>query len=174
MSGNLIIYFSRSGENYSDGHIVTLEKGYTEAAAEYIKDAVGADLFRIETVKDYPADYMDCTREAKAEQQSGARPELRNYLESLDGYENVFICGPCWWGTYPMAVFSQVERLDWKGRKVMALMTHEGSGLAGGLKDLKKLCRGASFGKGLAMAGHDVPSGGPVIAAWAKKQTGIR
>ena len=62
MSKNLVIYFSRKGQNYVDGKIVELEKGNTELVAEYIRDAVGADLFEIETVKEYPADYMSAPR----------------------------------------------------------------------------------------------------------------
>ena len=58
MAKTLVIYFSRKGQNYVSGKIVELEKGNTEIVAEYIQKAVGADLFEIETVKDYPADYM--------------------------------------------------------------------------------------------------------------------
>ncbi len=57
-----------------------------------------------------------------------ARPELKKYLDDISDYDHVFVCGPCWWGTYPVAVFTQLERLDFTGKKVMALMTHEGSG----------------------------------------------
>ena len=70
---------------------------------------------------------------------------LKKYLDSIDEYENIFICGPCWWGTYPMAVFTQLERLDWNGKKVIAVMTHEGSGLGSCERDLKKICTGAIF-----------------------------
>lgn len=51
MGKNLIIYYSRTGENYVNGNIVKLEKGNTEICAEFIKEAVGGDLFQIETVK---------------------------------------------------------------------------------------------------------------------------
>ena len=167
---NLIIYYSRKGENYVSGAMKQLAKGNTEIVAEYIQKAVGGDLFEIETVREYSPSYMTCIEEAKAELQSNARPELKRYLDSLDGYDNVFVCGPCWWGTYPMAVFTQLEKLDWTGKKVMALMTHEGSGLAGSERDLKKLCKGATFGKGLAVAGHDAPHSEAQVAAWAKSQ----
>ena len=167
---NLIIYYSRKGENYVSGAIKQLAKGNTEIAAEYIQKAVGGDLFEIETVRDYSPSYMTCIEEAKAELQSSARPELKRYLDSLDGYDNIFICGPCWWGTFPMAVFTQLEKLDWTGKKVMALMTHEGSGLGGSERDLKKLCKGASFGKGFSVAGHDAARSEAQVAAWAKSQ----
>lgn len=86
---------------------------------------------------------------------AGARPELKKYLDSIDEYENIFICGPCWWGTYPMAVFTQLERLDWNGKKVIAVMTHEGSGLGSCERDLKKICTGAIFEKWFCCHGAD-------------------
>lgn len=50
MAKNLIIYYSRKGENYVNGSIVDLKKGNTEICAEFIQKAVGGDLFEIETV----------------------------------------------------------------------------------------------------------------------------
>ena len=166
---NLIIYYSRRGENYVSGAMKQLAKGNTEYCAEFIQKAVGGDLFEIETVRDYSPSYMTCIEEAKAELNSSARPELKRYLDSLDGYDNVFVCGPCWWGTYPMAVFTQLEKLDWTGKKVMALMTHEGSGLAGAPAALKKYCQGASVGEGLAIHGAEAVSSEKEVAAWAKR-----
>ena len=169
MAKNLIIYYSRTGENYWNGGIKNIAKGNTEIVAEFIQKAVGGDLFQIETVKTYAADYYKCIDEAKQELHSGARPELKKYLNSIDGYDNVFVCGPCWWGTFPMAVFTQLERLNWTGKKVMAVMTHEGSGLGSCERDLKKICTGATFGKGLAVHGADVSKSESTVAAWAKK-----
>ncbi|MCR5539181.1 MAG: flavodoxin, partial [Lachnospiraceae bacterium] len=146
MAKNLIIYYSRTGENYVNGGVKTLAKGNTETVAEFIQKAVGGDLFRIETVKEYAADYYACIDEAKDELRQQSRPELKAELGSIDEYENIFVCGPCWWGTFPMAVFTQLEKLDWAGKKVMAVMTHEGSGLGSCERDLKRICEGASFG----------------------------
>lgn len=170
MANNLIIYYSRKGENYVNGSVRSLSKGNTEVCAEFIQDAVGGDLFEVQTVKTYAEDYYECIEEAKAELRSKARPELTEYLDSLNGYDNIFVCGPCWWGTFPMPMYSQLERLDWTGKKVMALMTHEGSGLGGCERELKKLCKGASFGKGLAVHGADAARSEAAVAAWAKSQ----
>lgn len=103
---NLIIYYSRKGENYVNGRVENLAKGNTEIVAEFIQKAVGGDLFEIETVKEYSADYYECIDDAKAELRADARPELKKYLDGIDGYDNIFVCGPCWWGTFPMAVFT--------------------------------------------------------------------
>lgn len=169
MANNLIIYYSRKGENYWNGSIKNLSKGNTEIVAEFIQDAVGGDLFEIETIKTYAKDYYECIEDSKAELRAQDRPELKHYLDSIDEYENIFVCGPCWWGTYPMAVFTQLEKLNFAGKHVIALMTHEGSGLASCEKDLKKICIDATFGKGLAVHGADALKSENTVATWAKK-----
>lgn len=166
---NLIIYYSRKGENYVGGSIRNLKKGNTEIAAEYIQKSIGGDLFEVDTVKPYSADYTACTQEAKAELQSNARPELKAYLEDISQYDNIFVCGPCWCGTYPCAVFTQLERLDFTGKRVFALMTHEGSGLGSCERDLKRLCSGAAIGKGLAVRGGSVAESEKLVADWARQ-----
>ena len=55
MAKNLIIYYSRKGENYVNGSIVDLKKGNTEICAEFIQKAVGGELFEVETVNEYLA-----------------------------------------------------------------------------------------------------------------------
>ncbi len=170
MAKNLIIYYSRKGENYWSGGFKNLEKGNTEIVAEYIQKAVGGYLFSVETVREYSPSYMTCIEEAQEELRQKARPELKRYLTDISEYDNVFVCGPCWWGTFPMAIFTQLEKLDWRGKKVMAVMTHEGSGLGGSERSLKEICKGASFGKGFSVAGHDAARSEAQVAAWAKSQ----
>lgn len=169
MARTLVIYYSRTGENYVNGSIRNLKKGNTEIVAEFIKNAVNADLFRLETVKEYAADYYACIDEAKQELRSQERPELKEYLDDISDYDNIVVAGPCWWGSYPMAVFSQLERLDFTGKKVFPVMTHEGSGLAGSKAALKKYCRGASVGEGLAIHGADASSSKQKVTRWAQK-----
>lgn len=169
MAENLIIYYSRTGENYVNGSIKNLKKGNTEICAEFIKEAVGGDLFEIRTMKEYAEDYNTCIAEAKEELHANTRPKLLQYLGNIDAYKNIFVCGPCWWGTYPMAVFSQLDKLDFTGKKVMALMTHEGSGMGSSERDLKKICKGAEFGTGIAIHGADAAKSQKAVTDWAVK-----
>lgn len=170
MTKNLIMYYSRKGENYVNGSVRNLAKGNTEYCAEFIQKAVGGDLFEIETVKEYSADYYACIDEAKEELRQKARPELKRYLDNIDDYDNVFICGPCWWGIFPMAIYTQAEKLDWNGKKVNVLVTHEGSGMGSCERDLAKVLSGAKFGKGLAVHGADASHSEKTVAAWAASQ----
>ena len=87
---SLVIYFSRSGENYFGGELKNIEKGNTEVIAEYIQELDGADLFKVEPAEEYPADYMKCIDVAKAEQQGEITPTLKQELNaSLEKYKKL-------------------------------------------------------------------------------------
>ncbi len=164
MKNILIVYYSRKGQNYYAGNIRNLEKGNTEIAAEFIRKAVGGDLFEIDTVKPYSTDYTTCTQEAQAELRANARPELKEYLDSLDGYDTIFVGYPNWWGTMPMAMFTFLERYDLTGKRIIPFCTNEGSSE----RDLKKICAGATVERGLAIRGCETAKSEKKIADWAK------
>ena len=163
---SIVIYFSRSGENYFGGELKNIEKGNTEVIAEYIQELDGADLFKVEPSLAYPEDYMECIDVAKKEQMDGARPEIRDALESIDGYDTVYIGFPNWWGTLPMVMFTQLEKLDFTGKTVKPFVTHEGSGFGSALKDLDKLCKGADIKKGLSIPGANVYDVKETVEVW--------
>ena len=172
MAKNLVIFYSRRGQNYFGGDIRDIAKGNTEYCVDFIKKAIGADIFEVETVKEYSKDYMTCTEEAKAETKSKVRPELKKNLESIADYDNIFVCGPCWRGTYPCAELGLLEKLDWTGKNVFGLMTHEGSGLGRSERDLKEICKGANVGRCIAISGSHAADSEHEVADWAKKCVG--
>lgn len=56
----LVVYFSRTGEQYSVG---TIKEGNTSIVAKMIADKTGADLFEIKLANDtYPASYTALRR----------------------------------------------------------------------------------------------------------------
>ena len=166
---NLVIYYSRRGENYVNGSIKSLSKGNAEVITEFIQNAVDADVFEVDTVKPYDKDYMVCIEEAKAELRAKARPELREMLSDISTYDNIFVVGPNWWGVYPMALYTQLEALDFTGKTVHYVVTHEGSGLGGVPKTMKDACKGAKLGESLAVQGGSAPGAQKQVADWAIK-----
>ena len=112
---------------------------------------------------------MECINEAKDELHNDDRPELKRYLDDTSEYDNVFICGPCWWGTYPMAIFSLIDRLDFGGKKILPVMTHEGSGMGHSESDLRKHINGAEIVKGLPIQGGKARSSKKLIEDWINK-----
>lgn len=168
MKKALVAYYSRRGENHMPGGIQVLETGNTAYAAQYIREAVDGDLFEIETVKPYPENYRKCCLAAVAEMTAKARPEIVEPLPDLAAYDTVFVCYPIWCGTAPMSVFTFLERYDWTGKKVVPLCTHEGSGLANSVRDLRNTCKGAEVTEGLAIRGHQARDSREELTAWAK------
>ena len=169
MAKILIAYYSRKGQNYVNGSIKNLVKGNTEIVAEFIQKAVGGDLFEIDTVKNYPVDYTECTEVAKVELRQKARPELKKYLPSIDDYDVIFLGGPCWWSYYPLAVMTFLEKYNFDGKKIVPFMTHEGSGMGSSVGQIKKACPNAKFGESLAIHGADAKNAESQVASWAKK-----
>jgi len=166
---NLIIYYSRRGQNYVNGSICNLDKGNAELIAGYISEAVKTDVFEVVPVNEYPADYMQCTVQAQEELKINARPALKEYITDISEYDNIFICGPCWWGTYPMPIFSQLEKLDFSNKYVFPVMTHEGSGAGSCERDLKKICKNAKIAKCLAVQGAAVPRSKQQVTDWVRQ-----
>ena len=158
MAKNLVVFYSRKGENHMPGGIQVLEKGHTAYAAEFIRDAVDADLFEIDTVKPYAENYRACCMEAADEARTGARPEIKGYVADISGYDTVFVCYPCWCGTAPMCVFTFLEHYDFTGKRIAPLCTNEGSGLANSEKDIAASCPGATVAPGLSIKGHQCSS----------------
>ena len=148
---SLVVYYSRTGENYAVGNIA---EGNTAIVAKMIAERTGADLFEIRTVKEYAADYMECTEEAKRELREEARPEIVGDVEDFGQYGTVYVGYPIWWGVPPMAVFTFIEKHDWAGKTVRPFATHEGSGLGGSVRALRKAMPGAVVEDGLAIQGQ--------------------
>ncbi|MBQ6512435.1 flavodoxin [Methanobrevibacter sp.] len=163
---SLVIYFSRSGENYFGGELKNIEKGNTEVIAEYIQEFTSADLFKVESEVDYPEDYMKCIDVAKKELEDDARPEIKESLDDISDYETIYIGFPNWWGTLPMPMWTQLEKLDFTGKTVKPFVTHEGSGFGKSLNDLDRLCSGAEIKKGISIPGANVYEAKDKVNLW--------
>lgn len=152
-SNVLVVYFSRTGEQYGVGNI---DEGNTAIVAKMIAGKTGADSFEILPETDYyPYTYKELTDVAKKEQNDKARPAIKDALPDLSGYETVFIGAPVWWGDWPMIMYTFFEGADLSGKKLIPFSTHEGSGLAGFDKKLASAAPDARVLTGLAIRGAD-------------------
>ena len=170
MANALVIYYSRKGENYMPGGLQYLEKGHTERAAEFISNALGADIFEVDTVNPYDASYRSCCMQAAQETKDNARPEIKAHLDDISSYDNIFVCFPCWCGTAPMCIFTFLDNYDLTGKKLIPFCTHEGSGMANAEIDFKNNYPSANVVSGLAVYGHQVIDSESKISDWAKQQ----
>lgn len=173
----LVAYFSRLGNmdfdenvdattsasvNLLDGEYV----GNARILAQMAQEATGGDLFSIETVNKYPADYRETTNLANDEKSADTRPELSTHVENMDDYDTVVLIYPNWWGGLPQAVKTFLEEYDFSGKTIYPLCTHEGSGLSNTENDIAGFCPGATVEEGLSVRGGSAADAGDTVAEW--------
>ena len=135
MNENLIIYFSRNGENYGVGYI---QKGNTEVVCEYLKELIDADVFKVESLVPYSDEYKKCIVEAK--ERIGNAP-IKKEINDISKYKIIYIMTPIYWGTYAPEIETAIKNLDFTGKEIRIITTHEGSHLGRVVEDIKKICK---------------------------------
>lgn len=154
-SDTLVVYFSRTGEQYEVG---VIEKGNTAIVADMIIEKTGADSFEILPEEDYyPYTYDELTDVAKKEQNENARPAYAGKVPDLKQYDTIFIGAPVWWGDWPMIMYTFFEKNAdaLAGKTLIPFCTHAGSGLSGFDQKLGSACPDSTVGEGLAVTGAD-------------------
>lgn len=162
----MVVFFSHAGDNYSVGNI---EVGNTKIVADYISETTGAEQFEIVTHKYDGMAYTPLINLAQEEVRKGELPEYEGEID-LSQYDTVFIGGPVWWGTYPQVMFTFFKNHadDLRGKTVIPFTTHEGSGLANCVEDVRKAFPGANVTKGFSIYGHEVRTGKSKVEKWLK------
>ena len=162
----LIAYFSREGENYCNGDIISVEEGNTEVVANKISALTGGELFKIEQAVPYSFSYDACVEESKGDKAKNVRPEIKNCLKNIDNYDVIYLGYPNYWGSMPMCVFTFLAKFDFTGKTIRPFCTHEGSGFGNSIEELKTECKGAKIEKGLAIVGSEVRACDGAIRQW--------
>lgn len=162
----IVVFFSHAGDNYAVGNI---EVGNTKIVADYISEITGAEQFEIATHKYDGMAYNPLIKLAQEEAEKGELPKYEGDVD-LSQYDTVFIGGPVWWGTYPQVMFTffKKHKDDMKGKTVIPFTTHEGSGLANCMDDVKKAFPGANVMKGFSIYGHEVRTERAKVEKWLK------
>ena len=89
-------------------------------------------------------------------------------MEDISEYEVIYIGSPIYWGTMPMSMCTQLEKLDFTGKTIKVFTTHEGSGLGTVVADVKKICKGATVLDSLAIQGSTVYDAKGRVQNWIK------
>ena len=149
----LVVYFSRTGEQYGVG---VIEKGNTAIVADMIVEQTGADSFEILPKTDnYPTTYKELTDVAKEEQNQNARPAIKDTVQNLEQYDTIYLGYPIWWGDLPMICYTFLESYDFSGKTIIPFCTHAGSGNAGTQSKIQAAVPNATVKEVLAISGGD-------------------
>ncbi len=119
--GTLVVYYSATGN--------------TEAAANYIAELTGGDLFELEPVEPYTDADLNWTDDNSRVTLEHEDESLRNVelaadtVDNWESYDTVFIGYPIWWGIAAWPVNTFVENNDFTGKTVIPFCTSSSSGI---------------------------------------------
>ena len=175
----LIAYFSFPENVDTDGidansgaSIVVKNKdvlGNMQYMAMTIQEAIGGELFRIETKEKYPLEHETLVNQAKEEQNEEVRPELATHIENVEQYDMIFLGYPNWWGDMPQPLYTFLEEYDFSGKTIIPFNSHGGSGFSNTIEEIKKLQPNATVrDDGLSISRNDVADSEQEITDWAK------
>ena len=174
--GTLVVYFSMPETNDPDN--MTTEEanstvvidgevlGNTQYMAYVIAENTGADIFRIEPETPYPTDHDTLVDLAADEQDSAARPAIKDEITNLDEYDTVFLGYPNWWGDMPMILYTFLDEYDLSGKTVIPFNTHGGSGFSSTISTIRSLEPDAEVLDGLSISRNVIQDAEQDIIDW--------
>lgn len=146
-----------------DGEVL----GNTQYIAQLIQQQTGGDLFRIETVQEYPGSHDPLLEFAYNERAEGARPELAAQMENLDIYDIIFLGYPNWNADLPMPLYTLLEQTDLSGKTIVPFTTHGGSGFSRTIQTIQELQPNATvISDGLSISRNSVAQAEGDVASW--------
>ncbi len=155
----LIAFYSKDGENWSDGKKTFLKEGNGRVIVSYLKEIIkDADTYEIHMKNPYSMDYDTCVRQAYLDQKNHILPEIQDDGLDISEYQQIILVYPIYWESCPQAVLSFVSHHDFSNKDVLLISSHEGSGLGSSVHDIQK------EGKNLSVKGSL-----PIIGSLAEK-----
>lgn len=146
-----------------DGQI----KGNIQFMAETIAENVSGDLFRIETVQEYPGEHDKLIDFAAEELSEDARPELLSHIENIDNYDTIFIGYPNWWADMPMPLYTFFDEYDLSGKTIIPFTSHGGSSFSGTINSIAETEPNANvITDGFSVSRNSTPDSADDIAEW--------
>lgn len=127
----LIAYFSHTGN--------------TEEVAQMIAEYTGGDLAEIQRAEEYG----DLYEEAEAEILDGVHPEITVSVDSIEGYDTIFVGYPIWWDEAPAMIATFLAENDFSGKMIIPFCTSSSDDIGNSLHIFSELCPDAEIAEGL-------------------------
>ena len=164
----MIVYFSRVGNteftpdvDAVSGASIMKDQGKiignAQMIAMMVNNAVGGEIFEIQTVDKYPASYSETVNIAKQELNQNNLTILKKPLPDLSNIDTIILVYPLWWSTLPRAVESFLKNYDLSGKVLIPIVTHGGGGVGDSVEIIKHSTN-ASIANPLDIYSSDIPA----------------
>ena len=122
---SVVLYFSATGT--------------TKKIAERIANKSGSDIIEIVPKEEYKSEDLNYNSDCRAnreQQDSKARPEIKNTID-LSKYDTIFLGYPIWWGTNPKIILTLLDTYDLTNKTIIPFCTSGSTGIEGSVNDLR-------------------------------------
>lgn len=124
-SKSVVLYFSATGT--------------TKKIAERISKESNSDIIEIipkEEYKEEDLDYNNDCRANREQNDSKARPEIKNQID-ITKYDIIYLGYPIWWGTNPKIILTLLDTYDFTNKTIIPFCTSGSTGISGSVNDLR-------------------------------------
>lgn len=155
--------------------------GTTKSVAKKIQRATKGKIVQIKASRPYTSKDLDYNNDnsrvnremssASTPAKSKIRPSIKNLSaikKAVKGAKTVYIGYPIWWGEAPHIMYSMIEKVSLKGKKVVPFTTSGSSGTGSSSKHLKSKAIISSKTKWKAGKSFYGPSTQTIINKWVK------
>ena len=141
MSKKLVAYFSASG--------------VTAKLAKNLSQAIGADLYEIQSEQPYTTADLDWTnknsRSTREMTDKTFRPAITGKVENMEQYDTVYVGFPIWWYVAPTIINTFLEAYDFSNKIITLFATSGSSGFGNTVQELKVSAPNALIKEGLLL-----------------------
>ena len=124
-NNSIVLYFSATGT--------------TEKIAKKIAKYSNSDIIEIIPKEEYKSEDLDYNSDCRANREqndSKARPEIKNTLD-ISKYDTIYLGYPIWWGTNPKIILTLLDTYDFSNKTIIPFCTSGSTGISGSVNDLK-------------------------------------
>lgn len=119
--------------------------GNTKEVAQIIAEYTGGDFAEIQRAEEYG----DLQEEAEAEILDGVHPEITVSVDSIEGYDTIFVGYPIWWDEAPAMIATFLAENDFSGKTIIPFCTSASDDIGNSLHIFSELCPDAEIAEGL-------------------------
>ena len=124
-NNSIVLYFSATGT--------------TEKIAKKIAKYSNSDIIEIIPKEEYKSEDLDYNSDCRANREqndSKARPEIKNTLD-ISKYDTIYLGYPIWWGTNPKIILTLLDTYDFSNKIIIPFCTSGSTEISGSVNDLR-------------------------------------
>ncbi len=122
---SVVLYFSATGT--------------TKEIAKKIAKESNSDIIEIIPKEKYKSEDLDYNNDCRANREqndSKARPEIKNTID-ISKYDTIYLGYPIWWGTNPKIILTLLDTYDFTGKTIIPFCTSGSTDISGSVDNLR-------------------------------------